>query len=147
MRKIRKILSKATIAFAIFFVGNLILDVLKSLGIFPFLVAILSGTIVTVSAAIEGLPASVAFVLMLATFVLVLLIFWLGFSLVRLRSGEKLSNAFTPRQRTQWEQEWHDQRDVRREFWRLMKEAYQNWGRLPQERSLLDLVQASQFLP
>ncbi len=51
------------------------------------------------------------------------------------------------RERRQWQQEWHDQRNVRREFWRLLNTAYKNWTGRPTDRSLQDLVEANQFPP
>ncbi len=51
------------------------------------------------------------------------------------------------RERSQWEQEWHDQRNVRREFWRLINMAYKNWAGRSTDRSLQDLIEANQIPP
>ena len=67
--------------------------------------------------------------------------------------AEQSANIFTAaaplssHERSQWQQEWHDQRDVRREFWRLLNTAYKNWTGNPTDRSIQDLVEASQFPP
>lgn len=57
------------------------------------------------------------------------------------------AEPLSSRERSQWEQEWHDKRDVRREFWRLVNMAYRNWAGRSTDRSLQDLVEASQFPP
>lgn len=47
--------------------------------------------------------------------------------------------------KTEWEQDWHKLEDARREFWRLIKTGYGNWGQRPDDRSLLDFIEASRF--
>ena len=70
----RKFLAKASIPALGHVIGNLIVGVLQALGIWPFLLAIVTSVITAVGATIEGLPGSVVLVLMLAAFALILFI-------------------------------------------------------------------------
>lgn len=77
MRKVRKYLPKFLLGVSIHLAGQFVFAVLVSLGISPFLVAIVTAVIAAVWAMIIGLPGPVVLVLMLGAFAFTLaIVFW-----------------------------------------------------------------------
>jgi len=112
-------------------------------------VALISAMSLAIWAALEGLPSSIIVLIALATIAILLivirLLFWVWRGIRSYVTKKNNRHVESPElNKTAWQQEWHELRFRRNDFWLLINRAYEHWsGKL--EESLRRIIAGSGF--